>query len=151
MTEEQQAERVLAGTRYLVLSTADADGNPWATPVWYARDGQRFFWVSRPSARHSANLEVRTEAALVVFDSQVPVGGASAYYAKVTAGQVAPDDLADGIAIFSRESEAQELGAWGLDRVTGEAPFRLYCARVTESWVLAEDGGPDRRLPLATP
>lgn len=149
MTEEQQAERVLAGTRYLVLSTADADGTPWATPVWYARDGQRFFWVSRPGARHSANLEVRTEAALVIFDSQVPVGSASAYYAKSSAGQVAASDLAEGIAIFSRESEARGLPAWDLDRVTGEAPFRLYCAMVTESWVLAEDGGPDRRLPLA--
>lgn len=150
MTEEQQAERVLAGTHYLVLSTADAEGHPWATPVWYARDGRRFFWVSRPSARHSANLEVRADAALVVFDSQVPVGGASAFYATVNAGQVAPDDLAEGIMIFSRESEAQGLGAWGVDRVTGGAPFRLYCATATESWVLAEDGGPDRRLPLAT-
>lgn len=142
------AERVLVGTHYLVLSTADATGLPWATPVWYARDGDHFYWVSAPTSRHSENVAARADVALVVFDSQVPVGQASAYYARATARQLPPDEAAAGISIFSRESTAVGLQPWGIDRVTGDSRLRLYCATVTDQWVLAEDGGPDRRLPV---
>ncbi|WP_161606018.1 pyridoxamine 5'-phosphate oxidase family protein [Microlunatus speluncae] len=149
MTETQgMAERVLAGTRYLVLSTADADGRPWATPVWYASDGEHFYWVSAPTSRHSENIAARADVALVIFNSQVPVGSASAYYASATAQQVPPDEVEAGIAIFSAESVAAGHDAWGIDRVTGDSRLRLYRATMTEQWVLAEDGGPDRRLPI---
>lgn len=150
MTEERAAERVLSGTRYVVLSTADADGAPWVTPVWYAREGRReFYWISSPDARHSRNIAGRKDVALVVFDSQVAVGSASAYYARAAAVQVPAEELAAGVAVFSREAEAQGLGPYGPEDVTGEARFRLYRATVTEEWVLSEDDGPDRRLPLA--
>ena len=147
---EQAAERVLSGTRYMALSTADTGGVPWVTPVWFARDGRdAFYWVSDPVTRHSRNIAARTDVALLVFDSQVSVGGASAFYARARAVQVPDDEVAAGIAVFSREAEAQGIGAWDVDRVTGDARLRLYRATVTEEWVLAEDGGPDRRLPLA--
>jgi hypothetical protein len=147
---EAAAERVLTGTRYVVVSTADEDGRPWATPVWFAREGRtEFYWVSDPDARHSRNIAARGDVALVVFDSQVPVGEASAFYARAQAAVVPAGEVAAGLAVFSREAEAQGLGAWGVDRVTGAAHLRLYRATVTEEWVLAEDGGPDRRLPLA--
>jgi len=149
MTETQgMADRVLAGTKYLVLSTADQDGRPWATPVWYANEGDRFYWVSAPTSRHSENLATRAEVALVIFNSQVPVGQASAYYARATARQVPTDETAAGIAIFTAESTAQGHEPWGIDRVTGDARLRLYCATMIEQWVLAEDTGPDRRLPI---
>ncbi|HEX6446765.1 MAG TPA: pyridoxamine 5'-phosphate oxidase family protein [Streptosporangiales bacterium] len=146
----QAAERVLSGTRYVVLSTADEDGRPWATPVWFAREGRtRFYWVSRPGTRHSRNIAGRGDVALVVFDSQVPVGEASAFYARARAAELPAEEVAAGMAIFSREAEAQGIGAWDVGRVTGDAPLRLYRATVTEEWVLSEDDGPDRRLPLA--
>jgi pyridoxamine 5'-phosphate oxidase-like protein len=30
---------IVQANRYMTLSTADADGVPWASPVWYAPDG----------------------------------------------------------------------------------------------------------------
>ena len=145
------AERVLASTTYVVLATADAGGVPWATPVWFARDGRGLYWVSRPGAQHSRNIADRPEISLVVFDSQVAVGSASAFYARARAGLVPDDEIAAGLAVFSRESEVQGLEPWDVDRVTGDAELRLYRADVTEAWVLAEDGGPDRRLDVAWP
>lgn len=146
---EQAAERVLSGTRYVVVSTADEDGRPWGTPVWFARKGRtEFYWVSDPQTRHSRNIAARGDVALVVFDSQVPVGRASAFYARARAVRVPADEVAAGMAVFSREAEAQGIGAWDVGDVTGDARLRLYRATVTEEWVLAEDGGPDRRLPV---
>ncbi|NUR25232.1 MAG: pyridoxamine 5'-phosphate oxidase family protein, partial [Catenulispora sp.] len=79
--------RLLGDLRYLVLGTADADGRPWATPVFFAPDGERrLLWVSAPGSRHSRNIAVRPEVAVTVFDSRVPVGGAEALYLEATAG-----------------------------------------------------------------
>jgi len=57
------ARRIIDANRYLTLATADADGRPWATPVWFAPEGYTdFIWVSRPSTRHSTNIAVSTTA-----------------------------------------------------------------------------------------
>ena len=41
------ARTVLDDTCYAVLATADADGAPWVTPVWFAHDDlDRLYWLS---------------------------------------------------------------------------------------------------------
>jgi nitroimidazol reductase NimA-like FMN-containing flavoprotein (pyridoxamine 5'-phosphate oxidase superfamily) len=57
------ARRVIDSHVYMTLATADEDGRPWASPVWFAHDGpSRFIWVSKREARHSRNLAVRPAA-----------------------------------------------------------------------------------------
>jgi hypothetical protein len=46
----------------LYLTLADAEGRPWASPVWFAHEDYRdFLWVSRPESRHSRNVEIRAK------------------------------------------------------------------------------------------
>src|SRR5437870_5330397 len=41
--------RNLGACAHVTLATADADGVPWATPVWYAPESYtRLVWISRP-------------------------------------------------------------------------------------------------------
>ena len=74
MTNDDIARAILDAGRYVVLATAAMpDGLPWASPVWFATEDYReLFWVSYPSARHSQNIGVRPQIAMVVFDSTVP-------------------------------------------------------------------------------
>ena len=59
---ETMARAIVDGNSYMTLGTADADGLPWASPVWCARTSYReFFWLSKPGARHSQNIAVRPE------------------------------------------------------------------------------------------
>ena len=104
-------------------------GVPWASPVWFAPDGERdLLWVSRPDARHSRNLAVRPELAIVIFDSQRAPADAAALYLSATAAE--DPTRAD---VYSAYSVAQ-----GLPPYSGEeAEFRLYRARVHERWLLA--------------
>lgn len=140
------ARAVFAANRYMVLGTADADGRPWTTPVWYAREHyEELYWVSSPQARHSRNIAARPQISIVVFDSQVPVGWAAAVYMEATAQELAGADLDRGLDVFEREGAAQGLRPWTLDDVTGPARHRLYHAAVTESWVL---GPRDERVPI---
>jgi nitroimidazol reductase NimA-like FMN-containing flavoprotein (pyridoxamine 5'-phosphate oxidase superfamily) len=73
------AREIVESNLYVTLATADAEGRPWASPVWFAHEGYRdFLWVSRPGARHSRNLAARPELALVIFDSTAAEGDAAA-------------------------------------------------------------------------
>ncbi|MFD5864779.1 pyridoxamine 5'-phosphate oxidase family protein [Agromyces sp. NPDC127015] len=142
----EAARRVVDANTYMTLATADASGNPWATPVWFAEHELReFVWVSRFATRHSQNIAARPEVALAIFDSTVAVGSAIAVYAEGVAGELPDDELDAALAVFDTRSVAQGLRSWTRDDVTGTAPFRLYRATATQVYVLDEL---ERRVPL---
>ena len=131
------ARAIIVANRFMTLATADADGVPWASPVWFAPDGERdILWVSSPGARHSQNLAVRPELAIVIFDSHATPGTASGLYLEAVAEQAET-----GIEAFSAHSVAQGLPAFTRDDISGAAPLRLYRAHTTARWLL----GPDSR------
>jgi hypothetical protein len=151
------ARTVIDSNSYMALGTADADGHPWVSPVWFAsEDHTHFHWVSSPDARHSRNLEARPEVAIAIFDSSVPVGGAQAVYMSGRAEELTDTELERGIEIFGRLSETDVGRRWGLEDVQPPSLFRLYRAAVSEHYVLIPGRDPelgtgvDRREP-ATP
>ena len=104
------ARSIIDSNRFMTLATADRDGVPWASPVWYAPvEYREFLWVSSPEATHSRNLAVRPQLAIVIFDSH-EAGGWKALYMSAVAEQLA--DVDEAIGIYSRHGEAQELRAW---------------------------------------
>ena len=146
MDVDVTAREIVDGNRYLTLATADAAGRPRASPVWYAHDQYRaFLWVSRPDARHSANIGERPEVGIVIFDSTVPVGSAAALYADAVAEEVGAAEREAAVAIFSARSMATGLRGWDAGDVSGEAAHRLY--RATASGLYVLDAG-DRRMPI---
>jgi hypothetical protein len=137
---------LIAASRYMTIATADAHGTPWATPVWFAPSGDdHLLWVSDPGARHSQNIALRAQVAIVVFDSEVAPGDAQGLYMQATAEELTGEALEDGIAVFARESRRQGLAAWTLEDVTAPAKHRLYRATIAERWTL---GPGDRRSPM---
>jgi nitroimidazol reductase NimA-like FMN-containing flavoprotein (pyridoxamine 5'-phosphate oxidase superfamily) len=142
----ETARRIIDANSYMTLGTADADGRPWATPVWFASDGYTdFIWVSRPGTRHSGNIAVRSDVGIVIFDSTVPVGQAEAVYVEASAEQVPAAETESAIAIFSARSEPDGGGSWHVADVTGSAGFRLYRARASAHYLL---GPKDNRVPV---
>jgi nitroimidazol reductase NimA-like FMN-containing flavoprotein (pyridoxamine 5'-phosphate oxidase superfamily) len=145
-------EIVDAGS-YMVLGTADADGRPWASPVWYAPAGYReFLWVSSPEVQHSRNIAARPEISIVIFDSRQAIGTGQAVYMSATAEQVDGADEERGMEIFSRRSQAQGARPWTVDDVRPPKPIRLYRATVTAHSMLDKsDEGPgyDHRTSVA--
>jgi hypothetical protein len=137
------AKAIVDANRYMTLGTADANGQPWTSPVWYATDDYReFFWVSSPEARHSRNLAQRPELAIVIFDSH-RAGGWNALYMSAVGEEVA--DVGHGIEVFTRTSEVQGLGVWTRDDVLPPARHRLHRATAIETFVLDPH---DRRVPV---
>jgi Pyridoxamine 5'-phosphate oxidase len=133
------ARQVIDANRYLVLATADQDGVPWVSPVWYAHAGYReFFWASDPQARHSRSI--------VIFDSSLPASAAPAVYLSCTAGVLTGPGLEKSIELYSRRSQEQGLPGWTPADVRAPARPRLYRAVAAEQFVLPAGG--DARIPV---
>lgn len=143
---DTQARAIIAATRYMVLSTADAGGRPWVSPVWFAsEDAVTYLWISKPGARHSQNIAVRREIAIVVFDSSVAPDDAAALYVDAVAEQLDGGERDAAVAAYSRASVAQGLTAFTAADVAEGARWRMYRATATARSVL---GPGDERLPL---
>jgi hypothetical protein len=144
------ARAVLDANRYVVCGTADAGGTPWVAPVFYTLNGySELVWISSPDARHSRNIAVRPEVSLVVFDSRVPVGGATAVYMAGVAVEVAGADVAPCAAAYNERSLAKGGQEIGVHEVREGGQFRLYRATVAAHWALDPDRRPAGRLPVA--
>jgi hypothetical protein len=140
------ARTIIDSGSYMTLATADAEGVPWASPVWYAKAAyDELLWVSEPEAQHSRNIAARPQSAVVIFDSRAPLGGGQGVYMTATAEQLTGAEREDGIAAFAAWSESQGGSPWSVDDVCPPARHRLYRARVSQHWVLGEK---DRRVPV---
>ncbi len=147
---------MVAANQYLTLATADADGRPWATTVWYAA-WQRtqsadqldleLVWLSHPDAQHSRNLAVRPEVGISIFDSGQAPGTGDGLQLSAVAAQADPAALDETTAVFSEASLAAGGDAWARADVEGPSVPRLYVARIRRAHVL---GGRTRvDVPLA--
>lgn len=146
----EQARHIIDANQYMVLATADADGQPWASPVWFAHhDYREFVWISAPDARHSSNIAARPRLAIVIFDSRIPIGAGQGVYLSCEAA-VAPGAESERLLeVFNRRSVARGGRALAGSDVAGPSgPVRLYRAIATEAWMLAKDGHADHRVPV---
>jgi pyridoxine/pyridoxamine 5'-phosphate oxidase len=135
---EAALKAIVDANHYMTLATADEDGLPWASPVWFASiDYRELFWVSSPEARHSRNLAVRPEVAIAIFDSRQPPGTGQGVYIPATAEQVPESEILRGLAVFSGVSEAKGAGTWNRPDVEAPARLRLYHATALEHFVLS--------------
>jgi pyridoxine/pyridoxamine 5'-phosphate oxidase len=131
------AKRLVEANVYMTLATADREGRPWASPVWFAHENlSRFVWVSKPGARHSQNLAARAEVGIVIFDSTVGQGAAEAVYVEAEAEQLGGAEDERGIDIFNRRSEALGWPSWTVADVREPAQLRLYGATASALYVL---------------
>jgi nitroimidazol reductase NimA-like FMN-containing flavoprotein (pyridoxamine 5'-phosphate oxidase superfamily) len=141
------ARAIIDAGAYMTLATADEEGRPWASPVWFARTPAfDLLWISRPEARHSQNLAVRPELAIVIFDSHAPIGTGQGVYFEATAELVPDDELEQAAAIFSARSRQQGGEVFTTAEVTPPAEHRMYRARIREAYLL---GARDQRDPVS--
>jgi uncharacterized protein YhbP (UPF0306 family) len=130
------ARTIIDSNFYMTLGTADENGRPWVSPVYYAHEGYAtFYWVSSPEATHSRNLVGRPEVSIVIFDSRTSVGCGQGVYISAVAEELMGADLDRGIAIFSGRSDAHGAGEWNVEDVhplaiayTGPPPRSTGCS-----------------------
>ena len=140
------ARSILDTIGFMVLGTADADGRPWTSPVYFAADGLRqFYWLSATDSQHSVNVAARPQVSLVVFDSTVRPYHGSAVYAAGDAHELSGTDLDRALQVYPGPAD-RGGSTMTLDDVTGSSPYRMYRATASGLWVLCPR---DRGQPCA--
>src|SRR5689334_12937195 len=87
------AKAIVEANVYMTIATVDAQGSPWAAPVFYATaDAIDFYWMSSPETRHSRALDARPEVSLLIFDSTAAPGTGDALAMTATATRLDPGD-----------------------------------------------------------
>ena len=106
----------------------------------------------RRRAGISRNIAARSDVAITVFDTNVPVGGAEALYLEATAAVVPDDECAAALALLNdRLPAGKRLGP---DDIGPAGPMRLYQASISKHYVLIRGGDArfdnvtDARLPV---
>ncbi|WP_433160315.1 pyridoxamine 5'-phosphate oxidase family protein [Kribbella sp. CA-247076] len=139
---DQRAAAVIEANKYMTLATVGADGRPWVSPVYFTPDGHAdFYWVSSPDAEHSVNVARNPDVSIVVYDSSVAVGQASAVYLRARVELVPDDELERCAAFYS--ARLAGLRSFGPDELRAPADLRLYRARATDHWLLVRGRDPD--------
>lgn len=130
------ARAIIDANLYMTLATADRDGTPWASPVYfYSADHRRFYWVSTVDARHSRNVAVRPEVSLAIFDSTVAPYTGRAVYASAVAEELTGDALLEAVAVYPGPAQ-RGAGTVDLADVTPPGQYRMYAATARELFVL---------------
>ncbi|MFD3619831.1 pyridoxamine 5'-phosphate oxidase family protein [Streptomyces sp. NPDC058676] len=144
------ARGIVEASLYMVLATADADGRPWSSPVYFAHlECLEFYWLSSPQAAHSRNLAVRPQVGIAVFDSSAANGtGQGVYMSAVAEPFSGRPDIERAMDVFSHRSLLHGGRAWTPDDVPPSSGLLLYRAVAEEHWILAQDGRPDHRVPV---
>lgn len=146
------ARNIIDSILYMVLGTADEDGRPWASPVYFSSEEYReFYWMSSPEVRHSHNILLRPQISIVIFDSQVRAGRGQAVYMSAVAEELSGVEFDRGLQIYNgRFQNPAEHGVLTIRPEDVQAPalYRLYRAFAQEYWVLDPAGHPDHRTPV---
>lgn len=123
--------QALAEAPYLSLVTWRRSGQPVATPVWCAPDGQEFFIFSAGDAGKVKRIRAGSAAALAICDVR---GRVSSGYVQGTARILSSQaDIARALAALRRKYGWQMRVADLLSRCTGRLGRRAYLAVRLES------------------
>jgi nitroimidazol reductase NimA-like FMN-containing flavoprotein (pyridoxamine 5'-phosphate oxidase superfamily) len=139
------AHRVIDDNHFMVLGTAQPDGTPRVSPVFYNHaDYRDFYWISSPDAQHSHNVGAQPLVEIVIFNSQVDPGpDTAAVYVGATAAQVPDAELPAAVtAAFS--SVRKGVRRYGPEELSGDAELRLYRATVRSIEIHVRGSDPER-------
>lgn len=126
----ERARQIVANSLYATVATADANGNPWNSPVFVSYDDKgMFYWISSPQAQHSNNIEGNNKAFMVLFDSTAPEGTGEAVYIEATVESVGDQGGAD--CLTKRAGKADGHYA----ELLGNGTLALYRATPQRIWV----------------
>ncbi len=130
-----QALELIKTLNFMNLATASPEAVPWNAPVFFAFDGDYFYWLSAPEAVHSQNIAHNPAVSIVIFDSTRGDWDALGVYFTAVAEAVPESDTAALQA--AHEASYAKAGRTPGDPslFTGDFPRKYYRARPTQAWV----------------
>lgn len=94
MNYEEMLNQILDSNHYMTLATVDADGNPWASPLTYVFDGEKYlYFISSNHSAHILNIAKNSRVSFAIFDSLQTVGNAFGVQGYGVVDRILPTDI----------------------------------------------------------
>lgn len=101
MTNEQIAQSIIKGNRYLCLATASSAGLAWASPVSYCTDSDgNFYFQTSLDCVHVENIRTNPEVSAAIYDSQQGIEMIDGLQMRGVVGEVEEWDVARVYDLF---------------------------------------------------
>jgi hypothetical protein len=128
----RSASEVLDRIEHATVATVSVDGRPWNTPVYFARQRDSFYWISRRDAQHSTNIGNNGRAFLIVFDSSRKDSSGAGVYVEADAASLVDDgDIRDALEVIYRR---REKPVPSVTEYSARAVHAVYRARALRVW-----------------
>jgi nitroimidazol reductase NimA-like FMN-containing flavoprotein (pyridoxamine 5'-phosphate oxidase superfamily) len=148
-TQGQIAKHLIDDNIHMTVATADADGTPWVSPVFFVSDDDYdLYWTSWKNARHSQNIRSNPKAGIVIYEAEASRPVQAVYIAATVVEITEPAEVAAAIEVMRGRPQPERWMINSFEDVSGDGPWRIYRAhpRTIEVRSEAEDGG----LPIVT-
>ncbi len=143
MTEIKQTQKLLESNNYFTLATADANGTPWISNVFFSHDkNYTFYWYSRIETRHSQNISIRPQIALNLYISPENAEVDGLYIEAIASEVKGMSNVIAGMMTYASKAlkvnvmtkQAVELFMKHPEDFLLNSPFRLYQAIPQKIW-----------------
>jgi len=136
------ARKILKTNIYMTLATADAKGEPWASPVFYCKDNKNnLYFISPPSSKHMKNIEGNNRVSFAIFDSRQPQGDLNGIQGYGEVNKLTGNNLVKGLKYYN--TTFIKITA---ENLQNDAPYRLYKLAPRKMYVVNTDLDVDCRI-----
>ena len=127
-----RARHVLETIEHATIATVSVEGQPWNTPVYFARDHGAVYWTSRSDAQHSINIRHNGHAFLVIYDSRQDDASGAAVYLDASVAELTNEPAIDRALerIYRRRRKTPPASSKFIE----PSVHRVYCATVRRAW-----------------
>lgn len=139
MEAAQLVNKYLRQAKVMQIATVH-EGKPWICSVYYVADGQKLYWLSWPSRRHSQEISVDSKAAIaIVVDAGQPVIGIQA---EGVAREITdPAEVERIAAVYvATHGVGKQFAA---NFAAGTNQHHMYCFVPEKMWLFDEKHFPD--------
>lgn len=148
-TYAEKARYIIEHNNYMIVATSDKKGKPWAAPVFFAFDkNYAFYFLSAVDSKHAENIAENPNAAVVIFDSSVPVGQSDGVQMEVKISFVPKKDLTKVITLYCDrlfpDSNIQATERYDPNEYSEPAEFRFFKVEVIQAYTT----GIERRVDI---
>ncbi|WP_461534908.1 pyridoxamine 5'-phosphate oxidase family protein [Spongorhabdus nitratireducens] len=136
---------LLETNHYCVLATANSEGEPWNTPLFYAFDHNwQLYWISSTDCHHSRLLAENPKASAVIYEPPGVSHETSALYLSGTAAICEGAEIEQALEFYLQRTG---LGiSRNADDYQGDSPCRFWKLSPEKAWTLQEPEWQDNLL-----
>ena len=147
-----QYPKILDRIEHATVATVSADGRPWNTPVYFARHGASFYWISRRDAQHSINIRHNGRAFIVVFDSSRDDASGAGVYIEATVAELTDEgDVRSALERIYRRRNKPVPSASHFSSLSVHAVYDAQAIRAWSNVLHTSDEIPwDERVEIGT-